>query len=60
VVAQTDTPTEAVIGSAGRPVEAAWDCDLLGREGEQRPVRDGVLALPLRPWQIATVQLRLG
>ncbi|MGZ4608735.1 MAG: glycoside hydrolase family 38 N-terminal domain-containing protein [Actinomycetes bacterium] len=59
VVAQTEADTAAVVGSAAVPVEAARDCDLLGRQGAQRSVEDGLLRLPLRPWQIATVQLRL-
>ncbi|MFG1951571.1 hypothetical protein [Micromonospora sp. NPDC048830] len=58
VVAQTPTATSAVIG-AGRGVRAACRADLLGRPGEALPVDgDGLVRLALRPWEIATVQLR--
>lgn len=59
VVAQTAAATVAVIGSPHRPVAAAWHADLLGNTEAQLPVEDGVLRLPLRSWQIATVQLEL-
>ncbi|RZU76235.1 alpha-mannosidase [Micromonospora kangleipakensis] len=51
--------TNAVIG-AGRGVRGAWRADLVGRPGEPLPVDgDGVVRLPLRAWEIATVQLDL-
>jgi mannosylglycerate hydrolase len=59
LVAETPTETTALVGGAGAPVTAARLCDLLGREGETVPVRDGVLSLPMRAWQIRTIQLRL-
>ena len=58
LVAESSRATTALVGTAGAPVTAARSCDLLGREGEPLPVEDGVLRLPLRPWQIVTVQLR--
>ena len=58
LVAETSEATTALVGTSGVPVKAARSCDLLGREGEPLPVDDGVLRLPLRPWQIMTVQLR--
>ena len=58
VVAETPTDTTALVGAAGAPVTAARTCDLLGRDGEILPFKDGVLQLPMRPWQIMTVQLR--
>ena len=58
LVAETTMTTTALVGSTTAPVVAARVCDLLGREAESLPVEDGVLRLPLRPWQIVTVQLR--
>ena len=58
LVAETSEATTALVGTSGAPVKAARSCDLLGHEGEPLPVEDGVLRLPLRPWQIMTVQLR--
>lgn len=54
VVASRDT--EAVI-TTGRGVRAACRADLRGRPGEALPVEDGAVRLPLRAWEIATVQL---
>ncbi|MFC8616657.1 hypothetical protein ACFT9M_09605 [Micromonospora purpureochromogenes] len=60
VVAETPTDTAAVIG-AGRGVRGAWRADLLGRPGERLSVdADGLVRLPLRAWEIATVQLELA
>ncbi|MEU4713993.1 hypothetical protein AB0F73_10135 [Micromonospora purpureochromogenes] len=60
VVAETPTDTGAVIG-AGRGVRGAWRADLLGRPGERLSVDDdGLVRLPLRAWEIATVQLDLA
>jgi alpha-mannosidase len=60
VVAEQPTATEAVI-SAGRGVRAAWSADLLGRPGAPLPVgEDGTVRVPLRAWQIATVQLEIA
>jgi alpha-mannosidase len=59
LVAETPTETTALVGGAGAPVTAARLCDLLGRAGETMPVHDGVLSLPMRAWQIRTIQLRL-
>ncbi|SCL29339.1 alpha-mannosidase [Micromonospora rhizosphaerae] len=60
VVAQTPAETTAVIG-ARRGVFGAWRCDLLGRPGEPLSVDgDGLVHLPLRGWEIATVQLDLA
>jgi alpha-mannosidase len=59
LVAETPTETTALVGGAGAPVTAARLCDLLGRAGETVPVYDGVLSLPMRAWQIRTIQLRL-
>jgi alpha-mannosidase len=58
LVAETPTDTTALVGGAGAPVTAARLCDLLGREGESVPVHDGVFRLPMRAWQIRTIQLR--
>jgi alpha-mannosidase len=54
VVALSDTPAEAVIEGAFGQARRA---DLRGRPGEELPVADGVLRLPLGAWEIATVQL---
>ncbi|MEH0935347.1 glycoside hydrolase family 38 N-terminal domain-containing protein [Micromonospora psammae] len=57
VVAQTPADTTAVI-RAGRALRGAWRVDLLGRAGAQLVVDgDGIVRLPLRAWEIATVQL---
>ncbi|NES31647.1 alpha-mannosidase [Micromonospora terminaliae] len=58
VVAQTPVDTTAVLGGAA--VRGAWRADLLGRTGEPLTVDgDGLVRLPLRAWEIATVQLDL-
>ncbi|MGW5672837.1 glycoside hydrolase family 38 C-terminal domain-containing protein, partial [Micromonospora sp. NPDC003776] len=58
VVASRDT--EAVL-AAGRGVRAACRADLRGRPGAALPVDDGgPVRLPLRAWEIATVQLDRG
>jgi alpha-mannosidase len=54
VVALSDAPAEAVIEGAFSQARRA---DLRGRPGEELPVTDGVLRLPLRAWEIATVQI---
>ena len=58
LVAETSTDTTALVGAVGAPVMFARSCDLLGRDAEALPVQDGVLRLPMRAWQIMTVQLR--
>ena len=61
LVAETPTETTALVGAAdeaGALVTTARGCDLLGRVCESMPVHDGVLRLPMRAWQIVTVQLR--
>ena len=58
LVAETPTETMALVGSACVPVTTARICDLLGRDGETLPIEDGVLRLPMRAWQILTVQLK--
>ncbi|SCG69157.1 glycoside hydrolase family 38 N-terminal domain-containing protein [Micromonospora inositola] len=58
VVATRDTT--AVIG-AGRGVRGACRADLIGRAGEPLPVDgDGRVRLPVRAWEIATIQLDLA
>ena len=60
VVAEHPAPTEAVIRVA-RGVRAAWSADLLGRPGGALPVdADGAVRVPLRAYQIATIQLELA
>jgi alpha-mannosidase len=54
VVALTDQPTTAVVG----PVAAARHADLLGNPGAELSVVDGQVSVPLRAWQLATLQLR--
>lgn len=55
VVALTGAETTALIEGG---FTEAREADLRGRPGASLPVSDGALRLPLRPWQIATVQLR--
>jgi alpha-mannosidase len=55
LVALTDAPTSATV--TGR-FAAARRTDLLGRPGTSLSTVDGRLTLPLRAWEIATVQLR--
>ncbi|MEU6076304.1 hypothetical protein [Micromonospora sp. NPDC047074] len=58
LVAQTPTDTTAVIDAPG--LRGAWRADLLGRPGDPLAVAaDGVVRLPMRAWEIATVQLDL-
>ncbi|MFC0532420.1 glycoside hydrolase family 38 N-terminal domain-containing protein [Phytohabitans kaempferiae] len=54
VVAMTSRPTTVHFG----PVAEARLADLLGKPGAAIPVHGGAATLPLRPWQIATIQLR--
>jgi alpha-mannosidase len=54
LVALTAGATEAVVSG---PFTRARHADLRGRPGEPVPVTDGVLRLPLSPWEIATLQL---
>jgi alpha-mannosidase len=57
VVAEHPQPTAAVL-RAGRGIRAAWRADLRGWRGESIAVGDdGSVHLPLRAWEIATVQL---
>ncbi|MGS2616242.1 glycoside hydrolase family 38 N-terminal domain-containing protein [Micromonospora sp. LZ34] len=59
LVAQTPADTVAVLG--GATIRGAWRADLLGRPGEPLAVDgDGCVRLPLRAWEIATVQLDLS
>jgi alpha-mannosidase len=53
VVAMNDRPTTARIGRAS----AARRADLLGNPGAQLSIVDGQVELPLRAWEIATIQL---
>jgi alpha-mannosidase len=58
LVAQAPVDMTAVLG--GATVRGAWRADLLGRPGEPLAVGgDGLVRLPLRAWEIATVQLDL-
>lgn len=55
LVAEHPDSDEAVVRGAFR---AAREVDLLGQpEGEPLAVRDGVLRLPVRPWEIRTLRL---
>jgi len=54
VVALTENATEAVVEGA---FTQARHADLRGRPGDPIEVTGGVLHLPLRAWEIATVQL---
>ncbi|MER6942423.1 alpha-mannosidase [Nonomuraea sp. NPDC000554] len=54
VVALTPTATEALVEGGFTQARRA---DLRGRPGDPLQVEDGILRLPLRPWEIATVQL---
>ncbi|HEY5247533.1 MAG TPA: hypothetical protein VIJ15_03650, partial [Dermatophilaceae bacterium] len=60
LVAETPTDTTALVGGPGAPVAMARSCDLLGGGGQTLPVREGVLRLPMRAWEIVTVQLGLA
>ncbi|GAA4566578.1 glycoside hydrolase family 38 C-terminal domain-containing protein [Planotetraspora kaengkrachanensis] len=54
VVAMSDTDTEAVVEGAFTRARYA---DLRGRGGDEIEAGSGVVRLPLRAWEIATVQL---
>ncbi len=55
LVAQHDEPTVAVVEG----VRESRRADLLGRPGEEFPLSGSKLELPMRPWEIATVQVQL-
>jgi alpha-mannosidase len=55
VVNSSDSATTAVLGSAVRSVRSATMCDGLGRRGDDLVVEQGIVRMPLRPWEIATV-----
>lgn len=57
LVAMTDSPTTATVTG---PLVAARRADLLGAPGAELSVERGAARLPLRPWEIATIQLRPG
>ncbi|MEU7836763.1 alpha-mannosidase [Nonomuraea sp. NPDC049129] len=54
VVAYSETPTNAIISGT---FTQARHADLRGRPGDPLPVSSGTVHLPLRPWEIATIQL---
>ncbi|MEU7739683.1 alpha-mannosidase [Nonomuraea sp. NPDC049158] len=54
VVAYSETPTNAIISGT---FTQARHADLRGRPGDPIPVSSGTVHLPLRPWEIATIQL---
>jgi mannosylglycerate hydrolase len=56
LVAMTDSATTAHIGQ----ITSARHADLLGRPGAPIDVVAGIAHLPLRPWEIATIQTRLS
>jgi alpha-mannosidase len=52
---------EATVRFPGRPVARAWQCDLLGRRQEALAANpDGVLAVALPAWGLATVEVEMG
>jgi len=55
VVAMTDSPTTAYIG----PVIQARRADLLGNPGDPLAAAGNTIEVPLRPWEIATIQYRM-
>ncbi|GAB2772972.1 alpha-mannosidase [Terrabacter koreensis] len=56
----SDDPTAAELGSPAVPVRSASQVDGLGRPSDELDVEDGILRIPMRPWQIATVKVDLG
>jgi alpha-mannosidase len=56
LLAAGDAPSTATVGA----VRAARRADLLGGAGAELSVVDGQVTLPLRPWEIATIQLAHG
>ncbi|RJL34447.1 glycoside hydrolase family 38 C-terminal domain-containing protein [Bailinhaonella thermotolerans] len=56
LISQTPEPTRAHLTG---PFTEARHCDLLGAPTTPLKVADGRATLPLRPWQIATVHLKL-
>lgn len=57
LAAMSTRPVVATIERPGRPATAAVLVDLLGTVTGSVEVAGGVAAIPLRPWQIATVRL---
>jgi mannosylglycerate hydrolase len=54
-VALTPNDTEAIV--YGNVLQARH-ADLRGRPGESVQVTDGLVRLPLRAWEISTIQMR--
>jgi alpha-mannosidase len=60
IVNSSDDETVAVLGSDAVPVQSAAEVDGLGRTRNQLDVSDGVLRVPLHPWQISAVKVDIG
>jgi len=50
--------TRISIGARG-PIGAAWRCDLLEEPHDAEEVGDGIVAITLRPFELATLRLRV-
>lgn len=59
VVNSAPTASHATFGSTARPIQRAQRCDALGNPGPAVEVDEGLVRVPLRPWEIATLQLDL-
>ena len=60
VVNASDEPTVAAVGSPNRPVRQASTVSGRGVPGDPVGVTDGIVSLPLGPWQIATLRVEVG
>jgi hypothetical protein len=60
VVNMTGRPTVATVGSGTVPVAGATEVDGRGGVGATLVVDGGLVRVPLRPWQIATVKVDVG
>jgi alpha-mannosidase len=60
LVNSSDADTIARLGSTGVPVKSATHVDGMGRPGDALEAADGVVRVPLRPWQIAAVRVDIG
>jgi alpha-mannosidase len=45
---------------SSRPIVAAWETDLIERNQSQLAVRDNAVTMPMTPYQIRTLRVRMG
>ncbi|OFE16421.1 hypothetical protein BA895_19075 [Humibacillus sp. DSM 29435] len=60
VLNASDEPTVVVVGSPDRPVQRAFTVSGRGVPGDPVEVTDGVVTMPLGPWQIVALCVDVG